>query len=202
MVKFNLLLGVFLGVVASYFVTAFIAIPHSQTAPVVSRAELGIGGSAPTPFPTETQNDRADSVTSAETLLSKGNFGILLDSMAASGMIDKISGPDSYTLFAPSDFAFSKVPQDALYGLLSDRAALRTVIEHHMVLGSLSKEDLVKAKTIKTLDGTEIKVGSSNGISVNGIKTVDEIKTANGEVYIINDVLIPPDFLFKAARNI
>ena len=126
-----------------------------------------------------------------ETAVSAGSFKTLVAAVQAAGLVDTLKGPGPFTVFAPTDEAFAKVPKAQLDALLKDKAALTKVLTYHVVPGKVMAAD-VKAGKVKTVEGSELTVSTTGGVKVdkaNVVKT--DIAASNGVIHVIDSVVMP-----------
>ncbi len=120
-----------------------------------------------------------------------GSFKTLVAAVQAAGLVDVLKGPGPFTVFAPSDEAFAKIPKATLDGLLKDKAALTKVLTYHVVPGKVMAAD-VKAGKVKTVQGQEITVKTDGGVMVDGAKVVaTDVAASNGVIHVIDTVIMP-----------
>ncbi len=126
-----------------------------------------------------------------ETAVAAGSFKTLASALQAAGLVDTLKGPGPFTVFAPTDEAFAKVPKDQLDALLKDKAKLAAVLTYHVVPGKVMAQD-VKAGKVKTAQGGELTLGTSGGVTVDGAKVVKaDIVASNGVIHVIDSVVLP-----------
>ena len=126
-----------------------------------------------------------------DTAVAAGSFKTLATALTAAGLIDTLKGPGPFTVFAPTDAAFAKIPKDALDALLKDKAKLTAVLTYHVVPGKVMAAD-VKAGKVKTVQGSEITVKTTGGVMVDGAKvTATDIAADNGVIHVIDSVIMP-----------
>ncbi len=126
-----------------------------------------------------------------DTAVAAGNFKTLATALTAAGLIDKLKGPGPFTVFAPTDAAFAKIPKADLDALLKDKAKLTAVLTYHVVPGKVMAAD-VKAGQVKTVQGSEITVKTMGGVMVDGAKvTATDIAADNGVIHVIDSVIMP-----------
>ena len=126
-----------------------------------------------------------------DTAVAAGNFKTLATALQAAGLIDTLKGKGPFTVFAPTDEAFAKVPKDQLDALLKDKAALTKVLTYHVVPGKVMAKD-VKAGKVKTVQGSELTVATASGVMVDGAKvTATDIVADNGVIHVIDSVVLP-----------
>ena len=126
-----------------------------------------------------------------DTAIKAGNFKTLVAAVQAAGLVDTLKGPGPFTVFAPTDEAFAKIPKATLDGLLKDKAALTKILTYHVVPGKVMAKD-VKAGTVKTVQGGDITLATSGGVTVNGAKVVAaDVAADNGVIHAIDTVIMP-----------
>jgi uncharacterized surface protein with fasciclin (FAS1) repeats len=126
-----------------------------------------------------------------DTAVAAGNFKTLATALQAAGLVETLKGKGPFTVFAPTDAAFAKVPKDQLDALLKDKAALTKVLTYHVVPGKVMAKD-VKAGVVKTVQGGELTVATAGGVMVDGAKvTATDIVADNGVIHVIDSVVIP-----------
>ncbi len=126
-----------------------------------------------------------------DTAVGAGNFKTLAAALTAAGLIDTLKGPGPFTVFAPTDEAFAKIPKADLDKLLADKAKLSAVLTYHVVAGKVMAKD-VKAGKVKSVQGTELTIGTTGGVMVDGAKvTATDIVADNGVIHVIDSVVIP-----------
>jgi len=128
-----------------------------------------------------------------DTAVAAGNFKTLATALQAAGLIDTLKGPGPFTVFAPTDEAFAKLPAGALEGLLKDKAKLSAVLTYHVVPGMVTASEVVKLKEAKTVNGQAAKITvQGSEVMVDGAKVVKtDIKTKNGVIHVIDAVIMP-----------
>ena len=126
-----------------------------------------------------------------DTAVAAGNFSTLVTAVKAAGLVETLKGAGPFTVFAPTDAAFAKVPKATLDGLLADKAALTKVLTYHVVAGKVMAAD-VKAGHVKTVQGTDLAMATDGGVTVNGAKVVAaDVAASNGVIHAIDTVLMP-----------
>ena len=129
-----------------------------------------------------------------ETAAGAPQFSTLVSLVKKAGLVGTLSGKTKYTVFAPTNAAFAKVPKKTLNALLADRALLRKVLLYHVLPGSVPASKVLKTESAKTAEGSavEFRVRGKNAF-VNESKIITtDIRCSNGIVHAINAVLIPP----------
>ena len=126
-----------------------------------------------------------------DTAVKAGNFKTLVAAVQAAGLVDTLKGPGPFTVFAPTDEAFAKIPKTTLDGLLADKAALTKVLTYHVVPGKVMAKD-VKAGKVKTVQGQELTVSTNMGVMVDQSKVIaTDVAASNGVIHAIDTVLMP-----------
>ncbi len=126
-----------------------------------------------------------------DTAVAAGNFKTLATALQAAGLVDTLKGPGPFTVFAPTDAAFAKIPKADLDALLKDKAKLTAVLTYHVVPGKVMAKD-VKAGKVKTVQGSELTVSTVGGVMVdNAHVTATDIAADNGVIHVIDSVVMP-----------
>jgi uncharacterized surface protein with fasciclin (FAS1) repeats len=130
-----------------------------------------------------------------DTAVSAGDFKTLVAAVKAAGLVDTLKGKGPFTVFAPTDEAFAKLPAGTVDTLLmpENKAKLVAILTYHVVPGKvMSAEVAGKKAMVKTVEGSEISVDGMNGVMINNAKVIKaDIKTSNGVIHVIDTVLIP-----------
>jgi uncharacterized surface protein with fasciclin (FAS1) repeats len=129
-----------------------------------------------------------------DTAQTAGSFSTLVAALKEAGLVETLRGEGPFTVFAPTDEAFKKVPEDQLSALLRDKGKLAKVLTFHVVPGSVKAEDVVKLNTANSVEGSPLAISvSSDGVKVEGAKvTATDIMCSNGVVHVIDTVILPP----------
>lgn len=127
-----------------------------------------------------------------DTAVGAGSFKTLVTAVKAAGLVDTLKGPGPFTVFAPTDEAFAKLPKDKLDALLKDKAALTKVLTYHVVPGKVMAAD-VKPGMVKTVEGQSLTLATAGGgVQVNGAKVVKaDVPASNGVIHAIDTVVLP-----------
>ncbi len=132
-----------------------------------------------------------------ETAIAAGRFDTLVTAVKAAGLVDTLKGDGPFTVFAPTDAAFAKLPADTLESLLepANRSKLAAILTYHVVPGRLTADDVLKGKVFATAQGQPIYLtGTPQRPAINGANLVKtDIETANGIIHVIDTVILPPD---------
>ena len=129
-----------------------------------------------------------------ETAVADGRFTTLVAAVQAANLSGTLSGPGPFTVFAPTDDAFKKLPAGTVETLLKDpQGQLKQILLYHVVPGKLTAADIQKVKVLKTVQGGNLTVSTVNGsVMINDAKVIiADISTSNGEIHVIDAVLIP-----------
>ncbi len=126
-----------------------------------------------------------------DTAVAAGNFKILATALGAAGLVDTLKGRGPFTVFAPTDEAFAKIPKSDLDALLKDKVKLTAVLTYHVVPGKVMAAD-VRAGKVKTVQGSELTITTTGGVMVDKSKvTATDIAADNGVIHVIDTVLMP-----------
>ncbi len=127
-----------------------------------------------------------------DTAVGAGQFSTLAKALTAAGLIETLKGPGPFTVFAPTDAAFAKIPADKLNALLADKAALTKVLTYHVVPGKVVAAD-VKTGSVKTVQGQSLNIkATAGGVSVNDAKVIKtDVMASNGVIHAIDTVILP-----------
>src|SRR5687767_11298925 len=116
----------------------------------------------------------------------------LVAAVKAAGLVDTLAGRGPFTVFAPTDEAFAKLPAGTVDALLKDKAKLTAILTYHVVPGRVMAADVVKLTSAKTVQGGSVSIGSSGGVTVDGARVVKaDVKASNGVIHVIDTVLMP-----------
>ena len=128
-----------------------------------------------------------------ETAVAAGQFKTLASLLGEAELVETLSGKGRFTVFAPTDAAFAKVPKSTLDALAKDKDKLRAVLLYHVAKGKLNASKVVKRKSIKTLNGERVGVRVRSGkVYVGGARvTTADVAASNGVIHVIDKVLIP-----------
>ena len=138
------------------------------------------------PAPADTQKDIVD------TAVSAGQFNTLAKALTEAGLVDTLKGKGPFTVFAPTDEAFAKLPAGTLEALLKDKSKLTAVLTYHVVAGKVMAADVVKLSEAKTVQGQDIKITTMGGVMVNDAHVVTaDVMASNGVIHVIDRVILP-----------
>lgn len=126
-----------------------------------------------------------------DTAVAAGSFKTLAAALGAAGLVDTLKGKGPFTVFAPTDEAFAKIPKADLEALLKDKAKLTSILTYHVVSGKVMAAD-VKVGKVKTVQGSELTVSTSMGVMVDNAKVIKtDIAADNGVIHVIDSVIMP-----------
>lgn len=127
-----------------------------------------------------------------ETAAQSGRFTTLLNAIETAELSDMLKSPGPFTILAPSDQAFQKLPQETLESLKQDISKLKQVLTYHVLYGDVRSDDLGEIHEAPTLEGSVVIVEQNGGITVNDIPVREmDILTDNGVIHVIEGVLLP-----------
>jgi len=157
----------------------------------LATAALTIAVPAAAQYSAESKGPNADK-TIVEIASSAGSFETLVTALKAAGLVDALSGEGPFTVFAPTDEAFAKLPAGTLESLLADKEKLTAVLTYHVVAGKVTAKDVMGMTSATTAEGQKLTFDTSNGVMVNDAKVVKaDIMASNGVIHVIDTVLIP-----------
>jgi uncharacterized surface protein with fasciclin (FAS1) repeats len=128
-----------------------------------------------------------------ETAVGAGQFGTLVTAVKAAGLVETLSGPGPFTVFAPTDEAFAKLPAGTVEALLKDKAKLTSILTYHVVSGKYMAADVLKTSSLESVQGQKISISLKDGAPMADnakiIKT--DIVCSNGVIHVIDAVILP-----------
>jgi len=130
-----------------------------------------------------------------ETAASAGTFNTLARALTAAGLVETLKGPGPFTVLAPTDEAFAKIPAKDLDALLADKNKLAAVLKYHVISGNVPSSQVTTMSEAETLEGSKATIKVVDGkVVINGTSTVTgaDVKASNGVIHVINTVLMPP----------
>ena len=126
-----------------------------------------------------------------DTAVAAGSFKTLATALGAADLVGTLKGKGPFTVFAPTDEAFAKIPKADLDALLKDKKKLTAVLTYHVVPSKVMAAD-VKAGKVKTVQGSEVTIATTGGVTVNNAKVIKtDIAADNGVIHVIDTVLMP-----------
>ena len=130
-----------------------------------------------------------------ETATAAGSFNTLAAALTAANLVDTLKGVGPFTVFAPTDAAFAKLPAGTVESLLKDIPKLTAILTHHVVAGKVMAADVMTmdGQSAKTVNGTTLAISTRDGVKLDGTSTVvkTDIECTNGVIHVIDTVLIP-----------
>jgi len=127
-----------------------------------------------------------------EIAAGSDQFKTLVAAVKAAGLVETLQGAGPFTVFAPTDDAFAKLPAGTVEGLLKDLPKLNSVLTYHVVAGKVMAKDVAGVKSAKTVQGSELRVDANHGVKINNASvTKADIEASNGVIHVIDTVLIP-----------
>lgn len=127
-----------------------------------------------------------------ETASKAGKFNTLLAAAKAAGLAETLASDGPFTVFAPTDAAFAKLPDGTVESLLADPERLAKILKYHVVKGNVVAGDVVKMNDAKTLLGQKVKIATDGGVKINNAKVVaTDVLARNGVIHVIDTVLLP-----------
>lgn len=134
----------------------------------------------------ESKKDIVDTAIDAE------KFSTLLTAVKQAGLVDALKGEGPFTLFAPTDEAFAKIPKGQLKALLNNKEALTAVLTYHVVPANVSSGQVLNLTSAKTLQGQSISIDTTNGVKVDNANVImTDIVASNGVIHVIDEVIMP-----------
>jgi uncharacterized surface protein with fasciclin (FAS1) repeats len=127
-----------------------------------------------------------------DTAVKAGSFSTLVAAITAANLVDTLKGAGPFTVFAPTDEAFAKLPAGTVDALLKDIPKLTKILTYHVVSGKVMASDVVKLKSATTVQGSDVKIDASNGVKINdSTVATPDVAADNGVIHIIDTVLMP-----------
>ena len=121
-----------------------------------------------------------------------GEFDTLAKALEAAGLVETLKGEGPFTVFAPTDAAFAKIPAADLEALLADKERLTAVLTYHVVAGKVLAADAARLSSAESLQGEALRIDASDGVKINSARvTQADVVASNGVIHIIDTVLLP-----------
>jgi len=141
-----------------------------------------------------------------DTAVAAGNFKTLVAAVTAASLVQTLKGSGPFTVFAPTDEAFAKLPKGTVEALLEDIPKLKSILTYHVVAGKVlaSAVMTMDGKDATSVQGEKIKISTKNGVKLNGKSTVSktDILCSNGVIHVIDCVIMPPSFDGPASKKL
>lgn len=162
-----------------------------RTAVFVSLATLMIVGSSYAGSSNKHAKE-APSLDIVDTAVAAGSFETLVAAVQAAGLVETLKGEGPFTVFAPTDEAFAKLPAGTVDALLADKEKLTAILTYHVVPGALASGEVVAQHALHTVQGGKLEVATKGGVTIGGAGLVQaDIATSNGVIHVIDTVLLP-----------
>jgi len=127
-----------------------------------------------------------------DVAVSNGSFKTLVAAVQAAGLVETLKGKGPFTLFAPSDDAFAKLPKGTVEGLLKDLPKLKSILTYHVVAGKVTAAEVMKMTSATTVQGQTVNIQTNGGVKINGAKVVmADVQADNGIIHVIDTVILP-----------
>ena len=150
-------------------------------------------GSSDKPSAESAKQMAASRMDIVDTAVAAGNFNTLVAAVKAAGLVETLKGDGPFTVFAPTDAAFKKLPEGTVEKLLGDKEALTKILVYHVVAGEYPAEQVMDMASLESLQGSPIEITKTDGVKVGGAEVVQaDIKTSNGVIHAIDTVIMPP----------
>jgi uncharacterized surface protein with fasciclin (FAS1) repeats len=161
---------------------------------LVAAALLGLAAVLVSAEPSRVRGAEKAEKDIVDTAVAAGNFKTLVKAVKAADLVETLKGDGPFTVFAPTDDAFAKVPKEKLDALLKDKKALAAVLTYHVVPGKVTAAEVTKLESAKTVEGQPIKIATKDGkVTINGVNVIKtDILCKNGVIHVIDAVLLPP----------
>lgn len=131
-----------------------------------------------------------------DTAIAAGSFDTLVAAVSAAGLGDTLKGKGPFTVFAPTDAAFAKLPKAQLDALLKDKAALTKVLTYHVVAGEVKAAEVMSLSSAVTVEGQSLTIKAGDSVMINDARVIQaDIMTSNGVIHVIDTVMLPPDLV-------
>ncbi|HEY9903882.1 MAG TPA: fasciclin domain-containing protein [Candidatus Sericytochromatia bacterium] len=127
-----------------------------------------------------------------ETAINAGSFNTLVKAVEAADLVDILKSPGPYTVFAPIDEAFARMPEGTLDSLLQDIPKLKKILTYHVLFGDVRTDNLLELEEAETVEGSIVTIDTTNGYKVNqAVVVTPDILADNGVLHVIDSILMP-----------
>lgn len=127
-----------------------------------------------------------------DTAVAAGSFNTLATALTEAGLIDTLKSDGPFTVFAPTDEAFAKIPADQLKAILADKEQLTAILTYHVVAGKVMAADATKLTSAKTVQGSSVSISTTDGVKVDDANVVaTDVLASNGVIHVIDTVILP-----------
>lgn len=145
-------------------------------------------------FSTSSIAEEAKKMDIVDTAVAAGSFNTLATALTEAGLVDTLKGEGPFTVFAPTDDAFAKIPADTLDAVLADKDKLTAILTYHVVAGKVMAADVVTLDSATTVQGSDVAITAGDTVKVNDATvTQTDIETSNGVIHVIDTVLMPTE---------
>lgn len=140
----------------------------------------------------DNQDNNVENNTIVDIAINNEDFSTLVTAVTEAGLVDTLSSEGPFTVFAPTNAAFEKLPAGTLEAVLQDKEQLTSILTYHVVSGKVMSTDLTDGMTATTVQGDDITIGAHSGVTVNDANVVTaDIEASNGVIHVIDTVLLP-----------
>ena len=127
-----------------------------------------------------------------EIAVASGSFKTLVTALTAADLVETLSGAGPFTVFAPTDDAFAKIPAETLAAVLADKEKLTAILTYHVVAGKVMAADVMTMSEAMTVQGSNVMVSATDGVKINDATvTTADVEASNGVIHVIDTVLMP-----------
>jgi len=127
-----------------------------------------------------------------ETAISEGTFKTLIIALREAGLYDILCSEGPYTIFAPTDEAFSKLPNGTIEKIMKDKEKLTDILTYHVIANRVYSREVSALQKADTINGKQVKIKSGNNVKIDNARIIkSDIKCTNGVIHIIDEVLLP-----------
>lgn len=127
-----------------------------------------------------------------DTAVEAGSFNTLAKALTEAGLVETLKGQGPFTVFAPTDEAFAKLPAGTLESLLQDKAKLTAVLTYHVISGKIMAAEVMRLDQAKTVQGQNVRISTMGGVKVNEANVIKtDILASNGVIHVIDKVILP-----------
>ena len=166
--------------------------PEDKPAAAPAPAPMPPAPTPPAPTPPAPTPPPAAAKGILDVAAEAGTFKTLAAAIEAAGLVETLRGPGPFTVFAPTDEAFAKIPKADLDAILADKAKLTAILTYHVVAGKVMAKDVATMKTAKTVNGAELTIDTTSGVKIDGATVIKaDIEAANGVIHVIDTVVVP-----------
>jgi uncharacterized surface protein with fasciclin (FAS1) repeats len=135
------------------------------------------------------KKNKADIV---DTAVQAGSFDTLVEAVKAAGLVDTLKSEGPFTVFAPTDEAFDKLPAGTVEALLNDKEKLAAILTYHVVPGKVMSGQVTRLSSATTVQGSDLRISTEGGVRINDANVIQaDVETSNGVIHVIDTVLIP-----------